>query len=173
MSTFTFVLIGKAISAATFAIASLLPGSLVLGGNLFFDTVNNTAPQIYQDGTSVDGVPYIKACTGTGGQSVYDTCIIPPLLSSSGTIKRIDLMVTSNPAGASLDCGFVKGTNTATGTLFTNFDSVASATGSRVTFSTGSLSWNSADYIKCATLTDPTSSFDADIRVEYFDDTSE
>lgn len=141
------------------------------------------------DGTSsgvviqVNGVTEIQAytvpCTATGGNvkvsggAKYDTCIIPPILSSTGAIKEISLMVGNSPNALPIDCGFVKGRLSGTGTAFQNLGNTSTATGGIIRFSTGSLRWNSADYIKCGTLTTPNTAFSANLRVEFYDDRSE
>jgi len=186
--------------AQMMAISGLPVGSLIIPGHLMFDNTNNTnieyvglqqvvkhtatGPDYITNGTQ-SGVmikdngnivfgSYTKNCTGTGGSTgLYDTCFIKPLLSSSGSITRITLMVSASPKVVSIDCGFTKAARTATGTVFQNFNNFSTSTGSIVVFGTGSIRWNGADNIKCGTLTDPTASFAAKLKVDYFDETSE
>ena len=180
-------------------------GSIIIPGNVFLlpDTNSTTLNHVYvgaqdtltvantglgfvsngsqsgvvlKDGTRTAVASYSVACTGTGGLSKYDTCYMPPILSSTGTIKAIYVMVSAAPTTATigLDCSFVKARNTATGTVITNLNNIQTATGSIQSFSTGALlRWNSADAVKCGTIGTPTSSFAARLQVDYFDDTSE
>jgi hypothetical protein len=106
--------------------------------------------------------------SGTGGNvksnnyaavagAKYDAVLVANPLAAigggSGVITNIRLEVASNPASASFDCGFVKAANAGTGTeIFP-----------------GGLVWNGADYIKCGSLTNPTSSFSGRLRIEYSD----
>ncbi len=129
-------------------------------------------------GTTVKQI-YQTDCTGTGGNvkvsngAKYDTCIMPNPLSTSGAIQSISLMVSANPASAALDCGFVKARLGGSGSAVTNLNSIGASSGALAYFGTGTLRWNGADFLKCGTLTDPTSSFAAKLRVEFYDDTSE
>lgn len=150
---------------------------------LNFVTNGSQSGAVVKDNGTVAYATRIVTCTGTGGNvkvgagaaagAKYDTCIIPPLLSTTGAIQRLDLMVSASPSVVGIDCGFVKGLVSGTGTSFTNLGNMATATGLTLTFSTGSLQWNSLDYIKCGTLGTPTTSFAAKLRVQYFDTTAE
>ncbi len=183
-----------------------LPGSLGLGGDIFFDTTNNATPAIYvnaqevmspsasglgfttngtqtgvvlKDATTTAFATKYFDCTGTGGNVKvsggvkYDMCIVPPQLTTTGSIMRISLMISASPSVVGIDCGFVKGRVSGTGTSFVNLNDKASSTGAIITYGTGAMRWNPADYIKCGTLGTPTSSFAAKLKVDYFDDTSE
>lgn len=147
------------------------------------------------DGTSsgaviqVNGVTEIQAytvsCTATGGNvkvsggAKYDTCIMPAILSTTGAIKEISVAVSGSEVAAGIDCGFVKGRVSGTGTAFTNLGNVNTGTGIIFRFGTGSLRWNPADFIKCGTLTTlgPAGTsgkgFSGKLRVELYDDQSE
>ncbi len=152
-------------------------------GGLNFATNGTQSGVTLFDNNVVGLGTYSVTCTGTGGNvkvgggAKYDTCIIPPLLTTTGAIKRIDLMVSASPTGAiGIDCGFVKGRVAGTGTSFTGISNFQTSSGSIATvYGSGAVGarWNSADFIKCGTLTNPTTGFAAKLRVEYFDDTSE
>lgn len=145
-----------------------------------------------QDGTNtgvvlqVNGVTEVQAftvaCTATGGNvkvsggAKYDTCIMPPLLTTTGAIKEVSVAVSGSESAVGIDCGFVKGRVSGTGTSFTNLGNVATGTGLIFRFGTGSLRWNSADFIKCGTLATLGGSgrgFSGKLRVELYDDQSE
>lgn len=182
----TTPLTAKSVALAGFGLAGVALGSAL---TLTLNTLTTEKIDFVQDGTQtgavlqVDGVAQFQAltvsCTGTGGNvkvsggAKYDTCITASPLSTTGAIKEVSLAISASPAAVGFDCGFVKGFVSGTGTSFTNLGNFTSATGSIFRFGTGSLRWNSADYIKCGTLTNPTSSFSAKLRVELYDDTSE
>ncbi len=204
--TFTF-LTNLVVGALTSGVSAILAmsgvpvGSLITGGNLYFDTTNNASPAIYVGtkqvmGVSAGGLNFTTNgtasgvvlkdngivafasrtvnCVGTGGLTgVYDTCLIPPLLTTTGSITRLSLMVSASPVSVGIDCGFTKAVHTSTGTVFTNFNNVSTGSGSIANFGTGAIRWNSADFIKCGTLGTPTAAFSAKFKVDYFDDTSE
>jgi len=75
MTHFTFLWLGEAISAAVFAIASILPGSSVLG-TIFFDTTVNSSPAIYRD--TVETISFDDGVTNIMGQ-----------INSSGGLVKI------------------------------------------------------------------------------------
>lgn len=122
----------------------------------------------------------ITKCSSTGGNvkvsggAKYDTCIAASPLTTTGSIARISLEVTGSHAAYPIDCGFVKGIASGTGTAFVNMGNVSTGSGLTFLYGTGSLRWNPVDYIKCGTLTTVNSSaLDASLRVEYYDDQSE
>lgn len=154
-----------------------------------FITNGSQSGVVLKDNGTVTLATRIVTCTATGGNvkvgagaaagAKYDTCLMPPLLTTTGAITRIDLMVSSSEVAAGIDCGFVKGAVSGTGTSFQNIGNVATGTGLTFTFGSGSLQWNTADYIKCGTLTTlgPSGTsgkgFAAKLRVQYFDTTAE
>ena len=146
---------------------------------LDFKTNGSQSGVVLKDNGTVALATRIVDCTGTGGNvkvsggAKYNTCIVGNPLTTTGAIQSISLMVSASPVAVGVDCGFVKSLSSGTGTAFTNLGNVATATGLTLTFSTGSLQWNSADYIKCGTLGTPTTSFAAKLRVQYFDTTAE
>lgn len=156
--------------------------TLTAGGQNFITNGSQSGVVLKDNGTVVFATR-IVTCTATGGNvkvgagaaagAKYDTCLMQNPLSTTGAIKRIDLMISASPVAAGIDCGFVKGAVSGTGTSFTNLGNIATGTGLTLTFSTGSLQWNSVDYIKCGTLTVPTTPFAAKLQVEYFDTTAE
>lgn len=171
-----------ALPSSKFTAVTLGVVGVVALGSVTFNQMNKEdyTPSVVNPDTTVvgDGRVEVK-CTGTGGNvkvsggAKYDTCIIAPQLTDTGSIQTVELEIIAAPANVNIDCGFVKGTEAGTGTAFTNFNNKASGTGARIVFSTGSLRWNSVDYVKCGTLTNPTSAFDAVLRVDYRDDYSE
>lgn len=160
-------------------VALSVVGSLKIRDQINFTPNGTTSGAVIQ----VNGVTEIQAytvpCTATGGNvkvsggAKYDTCIIPPILSSTGAVKELSLMVGNSPNALPFDCGFVKGRVSGTGTAFTNLGNVSTGTGLTFRFATGSLRWNSADYIKCGTLTSPNSAFTGYLRAEFYDDRAE
>lgn len=157
-----------------------------------FTTNGTNSGVTLQDAGTVSIASYTVACTGTGGDvkvdvngtlaptgatggAKYDTCLIPPLLSTTGAITRLSLMISAAPANTTqgIDCGFTKVRRGGTGTNIQNLNNIITATGAYAMFGTGTIRWNKADFIKCGMLTNPTSSFAAKLKVEYFDDTSE
>jgi hypothetical protein len=151
----------------------------IAAGGLNFVTNGSQSGAVVKDNGTVAFGTRIVTCTGTGGNvkvsggAKYDTCIVANPLTTTGAIQSISLMVSASPVAVGIDCGFVKGLNSGTGTAFTNLGNMATGTGLTLTFSTGSLQWNPVDYIKCGTLGTPTTSFAAKLRVQYFDTTSE
>jgi len=184
----------SALQIGTTALLALSAGvMLYVAGKLNVrDAVNFASQNGTQSGAviQVEGVTEIQAytipCTATGGNvkvgagaaagAKYDTCIIPPLLSSTGAIKEISLHVVNSPFVVGVDCSYVKDRVSGTGSAFIGTSNITTATGGifRV-FGSGAVTsrWNSADFIKCGTLADPTSSFSAKLRVEFYDDQSE
>lgn len=146
-------------------------------GGLGFTTNGTQSGVVIKDSTTTTIASYTVDCTATGGSLAnvarYDTCYMPPLLTTTGAIKAIYLMTSAVPKAVGFDCSFVKGRKQGTGTVIQNTNNWAASTGAILTFSTGSLRWNSADSIACKTLNTPTSSFAGKLKVEYFDDTSE
>jgi len=150
---------------------------------LDFRTNGSQSGAVIKDNGTVAFATRIVTCTGTGGNvkvgagaaagAKYDTCIVKNPLTTTGSIQSISLMVSASPVAVGVDCGFVKGLVSGTGTSFTNLGNIATGTGLTFTFGTGSLQWNSADYIKCGTLGTPTTSFAAKLRVQYFATTAE
>lgn len=184
------------------ALTGWVNGSMIVSGNFFWDNTNNTNTEyvgaqqlvqhkaggynfltngtqsgvVLQDAGVTSVASRIVSCVGTGGllATSYDTCLIPPLLTTSGTIVRLTLMTSYQPVSTPIDCGFVKSRRSATGSTFTNFNSVSGTGGSLTAFfGTGAIRWNGADFIKCGTIATPTASYSAKLRVDYFDDTSE
>lgn len=184
------------------AIAGSLVANVVMGGALLYvqgqikvrDAINfipngTTSGAVVQVNGITEIQAYTVACTATGGNvkvgagaaagAKYDTCIMPSILSTTGAIKEISVAVSGSEVAAGIDCGFVKGRVSGTGSSFTNLGNVATGTGIIFRFGTGSLRWNPADYIKCGTLTTlgPSGTsgkgFSAKLRVELYDDQSE
>lgn len=183
----------KTVSLATFGLAGVALGTAL---TLTLTTLTTQRVNFTQSGTysgaviQVNGITeiqaYTVACTATGGNvkvgagaaagAKYDTCIMPPILSTTGAIKEISVAVSGSETAVGIDCGFVKGRVSGTGTSFTNLGNVATGTGIVFRFSTGSLRWNSADFIKCGTLSTLGGSgrgFSGKLRVELYDDQSE
>lgn len=65
MTHLTILWLGSAISAAVYALASVLPGSAVLG-TMFFDTTVNSSPAIYRD--AVETISFDDGVTNIMGQ---------------------------------------------------------------------------------------------------------
>lgn len=182
----------KSGTLAAFGLAGVALGSAL---TLTLTTLTTETVNFVQDGSNsgaviqVNGITelqaYTVACTATGGNvkvsggAKYDTCIMPPILSTTGAIKEVSLAVIGSEAANGIDCGFVKGRLSGTGTSFTNLGNVNTGTGLIFRFGTGSLRWNPADFIKCGSLStigpDGTSGkgFSAKLRVELYDDQSE
>lgn len=179
----------KTVSLATFGLAGVALGTAL---TLTLTTLTTQRVNFTQSGTysgaviQVNGITeiqaYTVACTATGGNvkvnggAKYDTCIMPPILSTTGAIKEISVAVSGSETAVGIDCGFVKGRVSGTGTAFTNLGNVNTGTGIVFRFSTGSLRWNSADFIKCGTLSTLGGSgkgFSGKLRVELYDDQSE
>lgn len=177
------------------AIAGSLVANVVMGGALLYvqgqikvrDAINfvpngTTSGAVFQVNGVTELQAYTVACTATGGNvkvsggAKYDTCLMPPILTTTGAIKEVSLAVIGSETAVGIDCGFVKGRVSGTGTSFTNLGNFATGTGLVFRFSTGSLRWNSADYIKCGTLSTlggTGKGFSAKLRVELYDDQSE
>ena len=161
----------------------------IAAGGLNFVTNGSESGTVLKDNGTVSFATRIVTCTATGGNvkvgagaaagAKYDTCLMQNPLSTTGAIQSVSLMVSGSEVAAGIDCGFVKGAVSGTGTSFTNIGNVATGTGLTFTFGTGSLQWNAVDYIKCGTLTTlgPSGTsglgFSAKLRVQYFDTTAE
>jgi hypothetical protein len=74
MTHFTILWLGQVISAAVYAIASLLPGSAVLG-TVFFDTSINSSPAIYRD--AVETISFDSGVTNIVGQINSSGGLVP------------------------------------------------------------------------------------------------
>lgn len=171
----------QSVLAATIAagVALFVRGPLQVQGPINVTPNGTSTGAVVQ----VNGVTEIQAytvpCTATGGNvkvnngAKYDTCIMPPILTTTGAIKEVSLHTPTSPNALPMDCGFVKGRVSGTGSAFQNLGNFSTASGSIYRFATGSLRWNSADYIKCGTLTTPNSAFTGYLRVEFYDDRSE
>lgn len=167
----TVVAKGRLILAAGFILASG-----VVGGGLLVN-------QIADDGTikttTTVAHEYLNVSLTTTGSATNDTgeryaaaCVANPLLAlglGSGAVRRIQYSNSANPNGVSADIGFVKSCtdNTSSGQSLIN-DS-CTATGCVAWYTTGTATWNSADYIKVTFDGDPTSDYSGRIRIEYED----
>jgi len=185
-------------TAKTGTLAGFGLAAVALGAALSLTITNLTVKEpinFTPTGTSsgvviqVNGITEVQAftvsCTATGGNvkvsggAKYDTCIMPALLSTTGAIKEISFAGIGSESVVGLDCGFVKGRNSGTGTSFTNLSNVVTGTGVIARFATGSIRWNPADFIKCGTLgtLGPAGTagkgFSGKLRVELYDDQSE
>lgn len=156
----------------------------ISASGLNFVTNGSQSGAVVKDNDTVAFATRTVTCTATGGNvkvgagaaagAKYNTCIAANPLSTTGSIQSVSLMISAGPVvAAGFDCGFVKGLVSGTGTSFTNLGNIASGTGLTFTFGTGSLQWNSVDYIKCGTLTNPGPGFAAKLRIQYFDTTAE
>jgi len=115
---------------------------------------------------------YNVLITGTGGTTTTTryaaACVANPLKvlgAGTGVIVRAAYMAGNNPAAMPGDIGFVKScTNNSTSgaTLFDNF---CSATGCLSVYTTGSLTWNDADYLKVTFSGNPTTSYTGRLRI--------
>jgi hypothetical protein len=183
----------KSVTLAGFGLAG---AALGVAATLTLQTLTTEVVNFVPDGTTsgaviqVNGVTEIQvhtvSCTATGGNvkvgagaaagAKYDTCIMPPILTTTGAIKEVSVAVVGSETAVGIDCGFVKGRVSGTGAAFTNLGNVNTGTGLIFRFGTGSLRWNSADYIKCGTLSTLGGSgkgFSAKLRVQFYDDQSE
>lgn len=162
----------KLLSSLVIGAVTLVSGyALGLRGSL---QINNSGTVDFRGSDailSVSGSDLLRirdvTCTATGGLAKYDTCITANPLSSTGVVVRAQLELGNNPAGGTFDCGFVKAANSATGT--TLIENSVSATGANSYYTTGTAHWNGADFIKCGTITPPTSPFTAHLRIWYTD----
>lgn len=142
-------------------------------------TVGNTTP------THTSLGAFQVDCTATGGNvkvsngAKYDTCITRLPRTNSGVLTAVSLEFAGTPVGSvGYDCGFVKGLVSGTGTVIIN--NAVSASGSTTyvearAFSGGlapSGLWNSADYFKCGTLTNP-GALSAKMKIWYYDTSAE
>lgn len=180
----------KTVALAGFGLAGVALGTaltltlttLTVKQAINFTPTGTTSGAVIQVNGVTQYQAYTVACTATGGNvkvsggAKYDTCIIPPILTTTGAIKEISFAGIGSETVVGLDCGFVKGRNSGTGTSFQNLSNIVTGTGVIARFSTGSLRWNSADYIKCGTLSSLGSAgtgFSGKLRVELYDDPSE
>jgi hypothetical protein len=120
-------------------------------------------------------------CTGTGGnvkvnsQAKYDTCFGKLPLSSTGVIIGLSAEFASTPVALGLDCGIVTTANGGTGTVLLN--NVQATTCSTLYVDQAEFSGSllppgkipGDQYLKCGTLTVPTTSFSGKLRVWYYD----
>lgn len=162
-----------------------ITNTLTLRKSINFTPNGTTSGAVVQ----VNGVTEIQAytipCVATGGNvkvsngAKYDTCYLPNPLGSTGAIKELSLMVVNSPNVLGVDCSFVKARVSGSGAPVVGvFNNIQTATGSIYRYTAGSGSivvprWNSADAIKCGTLTTPNSAFSAYLRAEFYDDRSE
>jgi hypothetical protein len=154
----------------TVILASVL-GLAIRGTTFVGNTVGltslNTNPSIIVD-TESYLTPIGAAgteCSGTGGTTTRDTCLIASPFNSSassrglrtgtGVVRYLQLEVVANPTAAKIDCSVVAAANTATGgtALVTN----AQATGSIATYTTP-FTVGPTQFIKCGTLSTTTAS---------------
>lgn len=164
-------------------------GLLIVGGAVGIAGVAAgmfSVPTVDNSGNVRPNVSYVANgflevnVTATGGnvkvsnQAKYDAVNIANPLSKlspsqgSGAITAVHFDMGNNPANVSFDCGLVKAAESGTGTNI--FNNLQLGTGATKTFSGAALPlWNGVDLFDCGTLTDPTSSFNARIRIEYRD----
>lgn len=154
-----------AITAAT--VSAAMAGSVFLGGQTVTDTAQNPYPSLVA-GTFPYNTYFTTTCTATGGLAAYDTCLLQTPFNSSassyglttgtGVVRYLQLDVIANPAGGKIDCTVNNATRTATGGTLRFTD--VSGTGTVNTYTTA-FTMTPNDYIKCGSLTNPTSSFSA------------
>lgn len=91
--------------------------------------------------------------TASGSRTNYDFCIVRSPITTTGSINSIGLECGGVPAPFSMSGGFVKSRLTSLTSSFRNFTSVVSVgTGASVTFGTGNLKWNPADFVKLSAV---------------------
>lgn len=180
----------KTVALAGFGLAGVALGTaltltlttLTVKQAINFTPTGSTSGAVIQVNGITEIQAYTVACTATGGNvkvsggAKYDTCIMPPILSTTGAIKEVSFAGSGSESVVGIDCGFVKGRNSGTGTSFQNLGNIVSGTGVIARFATGSLRWNSAEYIKCGTLSTlggAGKGFSGKLRVELYDDQSE
>ncbi len=98
--------------------------------------------------------PFRRMGTGTGRTFIN---------AGSGVVRYAVYKNIRNPNGAGGDVGFVSGCESGTGASL--MDNLATATGARVRYTTGSAAWNELDYIKVGLRKDPTAGFQATLSV--------
>lgn len=144
-----------------------------------FQTNGSQTGVVLKDNGTVAFATHTVTCTATGGNvkvnnmAKYDTCISPQFSKfgfGSGVLlaEFSSLEIGNSPTVVGIDCGFVKAAVSGTGTsLVNNFQT---STGGIVRFNTGTtIVVNGADYIKCGTLTNPTTPFTAVLKLTFRD----
>ncbi len=145
----------------------------ITASGLNFVTNGSQSGVTLKDNGTVRYASHTVTCTATGGLAKYDTCISPQFSKfgiGSGVLvaEMSSLEIGNSPISVGIDCGVVKATSTASGSSLVN--NYQTATGSIVRFTTGAtVVVNGADYIKCGSLTNPTSPFTARLKFVFWD----
>lgn len=169
------------------ALSTWITGSMILAGNLFFDTTANTTPKAYVNTTQVasmseTGVTLLQGglaryatayatCTSTGGITNYSTCYLESPLATTGSLLSISLECGNVPKALAGDVSFKLTRLSATGTAITNLNNITAGTGALQTnVFTTEQAWNPAEAITFSTLTDPSgAAVDCRLYADYHD----
>lgn len=119
-SGFTLISIGTAFFAGVYTLAQALLGSLLLGGNIYFDTTNNTNPAIcVNTGCVIQAIggQTSTVLTNTGSRQTYTSGYLATPGSVTGGLIDFRVDFVKLPVGtALLTCHTVSSTSlTATG----------------------------------------------------------
>lgn len=160
----------KTFSLGRIVLGGLIAAGLIGGGVKVaeFNTVGAPSPSVTF--VARDFVNAFVTATGSTTVKYPAACIQNPLLalaSASGTVVRLTYENGNNPNAAAGDIGFVKGCGDSFGSGSTLFDNTCTGTGCVSAYTTGTASWNSADYIKFTLSKNPTAAFTARIRLQY------
>lgn len=173
------------------AAASAVMGSILVLGNMYFDTALVTTPTIYRNTTaaialSQSGVElksngltaayaWTTACTNTGGLTKYPTCYVRNPFGSTGALVNVALECGGTNKALSMSGGFVTSTTAAVTSAFPTLSTISVGSGAfnafNVRATSGSvLKWKPDQAIKFQTVTAmPAGGIDCVVHTEAYD----
>ena len=145
-------------------ISVLTAGSIVLGGNLYTDSSQNSTPDIYYNSGAY--LTYTEnICAGTGARQTYDHCRINNPYTGTGIIQRIHYEPEGPMPGAIICQTTQTTTSTTTGTNITNFLYHTTASGVVIVNSTGGFVASPSGAVRCWGTTNPGATRKAKLKI--------
>lgn len=158
--------------ASILALAAWVTGSVILQGNVFYDTTNNATPTVYVNTTKVQEITTsgtvlytnglarnaetFAKCTSTGGLTSYSTCFLPSPITTTGSLLGVSIECGDTGVQLTGDVSFKIASTSASGTALTSLEDIVLGTGSlQVSNFATEVNWNPAEGISYSTLVTP------------------
>lgn len=142
---------GTSLAASLFSAAAV--GSILTGGNFYFDPNQNTTPDIYYStGAFLTYTEHV--CAGTGSRQTYDHCRIENPYSGTGMVNMIQYQ-PEGPMPGKITCHTALAGSTATGVKIPGFLYRVTASGVTIGYQSGTLSVPGGWGVRCWGTTNP------------------